>query len=131
MQSITSPANPGNDKCKSQILDVEGYPSEYPRDLALPAAHDSSNVHRRSSNLRARLQLLKQDDLSILERDLEKVGVPATRQLPLSSQRSDSKQEREAGLVEIGNALADYGNSGIADELALHPANDKCRRFRR
>ena len=90
---------------------VEDYPPGYPRFSALVAADDSFHLCRRFSNLRARLLLLKQDRLSMLEKQLEKIDQEETAILFLGSSRSDTNGKRISVLSEIENALADYGVS--------------------
>ena len=91
------------------MLVVEDYPNGYPRYSALVASHDSFFLCRRFSTLRARLLLLKQDKLSILEQKLEAIDRNERNPLRLGSSRVDDNAERAAILSEIDSALADYG----------------------
>jgi hypothetical protein len=59
--------------------------------------------------LRARLLLLKQDKLSRLEQQLEKIDTDERAPLFLGSSRDDTNEERSSTLSEIDRALADYG----------------------
>ena len=88
---------------------VEDYRTGYPRFSALVAAHSSFQICRRFSNLRTRLLLLKQDKLSILEQQLEKIDRNEHSPLFLGSSRDDRNEERSSKLSEIDKALADYG----------------------
>ena len=92
-----------------QIFSVEDYRSGYPRFSALVAAHSSFHICRRFGNLRARLLLLKQDKLCMLEERLEKIDCAETAPLFLGSSRDDGNEERRAVLQNIDSALADYG----------------------
>ena len=88
---------------------VEDYPSGYPRFSALLAAHGSFHLGRRFSHLRARLLLLKQDRLSLLEKQLVEIDEKETTLLHLGCCRSDDNSNRRSVLSEIDCALADYG----------------------
>jgi hypothetical protein len=90
-------------------LSVEDYRPGYPRFSALIAAHDSFYLCRRFSNLHARLLLLKQDKLSLLEKQLEKIDQEETAVLFLGTSRRDRNEERIAVLSAIDASLADYG----------------------
>lgn len=89
-------------------MQIEDYPPGYPRFSALIASHDSFHLCRRFSNLRARLLLLKQDRLSLLEKRLEKIDREEIDLLSLGSSRDDTNNERIVVLAEIDAALADY-----------------------
>ncbi|KAL9124339.1 MAG: hypothetical protein Q9217_006322 [Psora testacea] len=93
---------------KSQMKQIEDYPSGYPRFSALIAAHNSFHLTRRFSTLRARLLLAKQDRLSLLEEQLETLDQNENTPLRLGSCRSDDNNERNTVLSEIDSALADY-----------------------
>ncbi|KAL7934282.1 hypothetical protein V8C35DRAFT_39002 [Trichoderma chlorosporum] len=86
----------------------ENFPQGYPRFSALVASHHSFHLCRRFSTLRTRLLLLKQDKLTILERQLEKIDRDEVAKLSLGSCRADSNEERHAVLAKIDDALADY-----------------------
>ncbi|PMD51350.1 uncharacterized protein K444DRAFT_707604, partial [Hyaloscypha bicolor E] len=95
---------------------VEDYCPGYPRFSALVASHNSFQLCRRFSNLRARLLLLKQDRLSMLERQLAEIDTEETTALFLGSSRCDNNVQRTAVLSDIDVALADYGKL-LADEF--------------
>jgi hypothetical protein len=57
------------------------------------------------------LLLLKQDKLSLLEKELSRVDAEENALLFLSSRRHDTNPERQSVLLEIDTALADYGKS--------------------
>jgi len=99
------------------LLLVEDFPAGYPRFSALIASHDSFHLCRRFSNLRARLLLLKQDRLSLLEKRLEKIDREEVELLLLGSSRDDTNIERISVLAEIDEALADYGNVSTLSAL--------------
>lgn len=81
----------------------------YPRFAALVGSHQSLQVCRRFSKLRARLLLLKQDKLSQLEEQLETVDKKETTLIFLGCRRRDKNEERESILNEIDDTLMDYG----------------------
>lgn len=88
---------------------VEDYPQGYPRFSALIGASDQFHICRRFSNLRSRLLLAKQDKLSLLESQLERVDREEEAVLFLGSNRIDMNLERLSLLSRIDDALADYG----------------------
>ena len=89
---------------------VEDHRPGYPRYSALLAAHRSFYLCRQFSRLRLRLLLLKQDRLSLLEAQLDRVDVEETSPLFLGSHRRNKNPDRASLLSEIDVALADYGN---------------------
>ncbi|KAF2804513.1 uncharacterized protein BDZ99DRAFT_451574 [Mytilinidion resinicola] len=89
-------------------MQIEDHPAGYPRFSALVASHDSFHLCRRFSNLRSRLLLLKQDRISSLEKQLQKVDHEETVPLRLGSTRADDNSERKFILSQIDDALADY-----------------------
>ncbi|KAK4457493.1 hypothetical protein QBC42DRAFT_317963, partial [Cladorrhinum samala] len=93
---------------EGRLMQIEDFPAGYPRFSALIASHDSFHLCRRFSNLRARLLLLKQDRLSLLEKRLEKIDREEVELLLLGSSRDDTNIERISVLAEIDEALADY-----------------------
>lgn len=62
--------------------------------------------------MRTRLLLLKQDRLSLLEEQLEKIDRDEVAMLSLGSCRADKNGARRAVLADIDDALTDYGNAG-------------------
>jgi hypothetical protein len=96
-------------KLYHSLFSVEDYRPGYPRFSALVAADNSFNLCRRFSNLRTRLLLLKQDRLSILEKQLERIDREETAVLFLGSSRCDNNKERSSVLSDIDAALAEYG----------------------
>lgn len=59
--------------------------------------------------MRARLLLHKQDELSLLETQLQKIDQEEQAVLSLASRRRDINSERSAVLSKIDVALGDYG----------------------
>lgn len=90
---------------------VEDLPQGYPRYSALMSSDNAFYVFRRFSFLRARLLLLKQDRLTILEKRLKEVDAAETVPLFLGASREDENTERRQVLDEIDIALSDYGCS--------------------
>ncbi|KAM3080652.1 hypothetical protein ACMFMG_005587 [Clarireedia jacksonii] len=90
------------------IKKIEEYKSGYPRFTALVSAHDSFFLCRRFDKLRARLLLLKQDRLSILEQKLDQIDQEETSLIFLGKSRWDKNSDRISTLSEIESCLADY-----------------------
>ncbi|KAK3984183.1 hypothetical protein QBC44DRAFT_337438 [Cladorrhinum sp. PSN332] len=99
---------PRRKDCGRRLMQIEDYPPGYPRFSALIGSHVSFHLCRRFSSLRARLLLLKQDRLSLLEKRLEKIDREEVALLSLGSSRDDTNSERISVLSEIDAALADY-----------------------
>ncbi|KAL5317337.1 hypothetical protein ACEPPN_014432 [Leptodophora sp. 'Broadleaf-Isolate-01'] len=81
----------------------------YPRFSALIAAHDSFQVLRRFSNLRTRLLLLSQDQVTQLEERLDRIDREESSPLFLGSSRRDKNEERKSVLEDLRDALKTYG----------------------
>ena len=90
---------------------VEDYRPGYPQFSALVGSHDAFHVYRRFSSTRARLLLLKQDRVSALEQQLEKIDHEETSPLFLGAARRDCNAARLQVLDDIDAALAEYGRS--------------------
>lgn len=88
---------------------VEDFRLGYPRFTALIGAHPPFHISRRFSQLRSRLLLLKQDELSILEAKLEAVDEEETKELYLGNHRRDKNPVRRQILKDIDGALKEYG----------------------
>lgn len=103
----------------NEVFLVEDHPLGYPRFSALVGAHSSFHLGRRFSNLRARLLLLKQDKLSLLEKKLDDIDKKENVLLNLGCCRSDDNRDRQLVLSEIDLALAEYGmfwSNSVYDE---------------
>jgi len=88
---------------------VEEYRPGYPQFTALLAAYDPYVICRRFTKLRARLLLLKQDRLSVLEKSLEEIDQEEECPLFLGASRRDRNLERASLLSEVEARLDDYG----------------------
>lgn len=91
------------------IKKLEDYRAGYPRFTALLSAHKPYFISRHFSKLRARLLLLKQDRLAILEQKLEQIDQEETSPLFLGKSRCDKNTDRITLLSEIESCLTDYG----------------------
>ena len=91
------------------VVAVEDFRPGYPRFAALIASHTSFHVCRRFLRIRARLLLLKQDELSLLESQLDRIDHEETRELFLGNRRRDKNPERKEILMKLEVALASYG----------------------
>ncbi|KAK8135105.1 hypothetical protein PG984_007117, partial [Apiospora sp. TS-2023a] len=87
---------------------VEDYRAGYPRFSALVAANTDFFVCRRFPRLRARLILLKQDKLAMLETQLDELDRNEDRPLFLGMSRADNNPARKSLLAEIDSHLAEY-----------------------
>ncbi len=88
---------------------VEDYRPGYPRFTALLSAYEPYFFCRRFSRLRARLLLLKQDKVTLLEQKLDEIDDQEGYPLFLGMSRSDKNTSRASVLSEIESCLADYG----------------------
>ena len=77
-------------------------------------------MFRRFQALRARLLLMKQDKLSVLEQRLNQLDEEEECPLFLGKSRSDGNDERKAVLIAIESCLADYGKPGVRNYIKLH-----------
>ncbi|KAM3081858.1 hypothetical protein ACMFMG_004328 [Clarireedia jacksonii] len=87
---------------------IEDYRLGYPQYSALISGHDSFFICRRFSRLHARLLLLKQDNLSLLEQRLDEIDQNEPCPLFLGQCRSDKNLARKTILSEIDSCLTDY-----------------------
>ena len=67
--------------------------------------------------LRIRLLLQKQDRLSVLEQELERIDKEEVAPLFLGCNRLDGNKARQQVLDDIDTALADYGAQRISQFL--------------
>lgn len=88
---------------------VEDFRPGYPRFTALIASHSPFFIFRRFNRLRARLLLLKQDQLSILENELDQIDQQEKAPIFLGKSRIDRNAERLSVMSRIESALVDYG----------------------
>lgn len=94
---------------RAKVFKVEDYNPGYPRFTALLSAYAPFLICRRFNRLRARLLLLKQDKLSILEERLDQIDAQEASPLFLGKSRYDANMDRLSLLTEIEARLADYG----------------------
>ncbi|KAI1460609.1 hypothetical protein F4805DRAFT_369275 [Annulohypoxylon moriforme] len=93
---------------KRGTLLVDQYRPGYPRYTALLSSYPSWFIFRRFDKLRARLLLLKQDKLVLLEDQLERIDQQETSPLFLGRSRSDRNEDRLSTLSEIEVALNEF-----------------------
>ena len=91
------------------MVTVEDYRAGYPQFSALIGSHSSFYVFRRFLRTRARILLLKQDEISLLESQLDRVDHEETRELFLGNTRRDKNPERIMYLARLEVALSNYG----------------------
>ncbi|KAF1828591.1 hypothetical protein BDW02DRAFT_593168 [Decorospora gaudefroyi] len=87
---------------------VEDFPLGYPRYSALVASDTAFYICRRFSKTRARLLLLKQDKIAVLEERLTQIDDQEQSPLFLGMSRADSNPKRREILDELDIALRDY-----------------------
>ena len=93
------------------VLVVEDYPRGYPQFSQLFVAHPSFAISRKFLAMRARLLLMKQDQLSVLEEQLNEVDHEEQRKLFLGNLRRDGNERRRNILKAIDEGLLDYGKA--------------------
>ncbi|KAL0932610.1 uncharacterized protein CTRU02_211573 [Colletotrichum truncatum] len=98
---------------------VEDHRAGYPRFAALIAANDSFFVFRRFLRLRARVLLLKQDHLSVLEEKLDLLDEKEESPLFLGKSRCDRNEARKSLLLEIESCLSSYDSFSDQTRRAL------------
>ncbi|KAF5639372.1 hypothetical protein F52700_4224 [Fusarium sp. NRRL 52700] len=104
---------------KPQPGKIEDFRPGYPRFTALIASHSPFFIFRRFNRLRARLLLLKQDQLSILESELDEIDQQEKAPIFLGKSRIDRNAERLSVLSRIESALVDYDSFIDKTNLAL------------
>ncbi|KAE9378749.1 hypothetical protein N431DRAFT_363410 [Stipitochalara longipes BDJ] len=90
---------------------IEDYRPGYPQFSSLISAHNPYHLCRRFTRIRARLLLLKQDRLSILEEQLDEVDQSETLPIFLGNARRDANQTRKQILAEMETELKEYGSN--------------------
>ncbi|KAI1151403.1 hypothetical protein F4825DRAFT_477091 [Nemania diffusa] len=102
---------------------IEDYRPGYPRLCALLGAHDSFMMCRCFRRLRARILLLKQDRITCLEEQLDKVDQDEPLPVFLGKSRGDTNSERLSILSQIESAIADYDSfiDGTIRALSSNP----------
>jgi hypothetical protein len=88
---------------------VEDYRPGYPQFSSLISAHNPYHICRRFTQIRARLLLLKQDRLSVLEEQLEHIDHSEDRPIFLGNARRDVNPARQQILVDMEVELREYG----------------------
>ena len=91
------------------MTSVEDYAPGYPQFSALIASRTSFHVWRRFLRVRARLLLLKQDEVCVLESQLDRLDREETRELFLGNSRRDQNLKRKEILTKLDVALSSYG----------------------
>ncbi|KAI4194486.1 MAG: hypothetical protein LQ350_007737 [Teloschistes chrysophthalmus] len=99
-----------NRKYQSYIChgEVEDHRPGYPQFAAFIASHPSFHVFRRFCRVRARLLLIKQDELSLLEGQLDEIDAREDKDLFLGNRRRDKNSERKEILSKLEQNLASY-----------------------
>ncbi|KAI1745786.1 hypothetical protein F4680DRAFT_113322 [Xylaria scruposa] len=87
---------------------IEEYRRGYPRFAALIAANPDFSIYRQFRRLRARLLLLAQEKIRMLEHHLDQVDENETCPLFLGQSRSDTNEERHNIISMLYSAITDY-----------------------
>ncbi|CAG8962188.1 hypothetical protein HYFRA_00005239 [Hymenoscyphus fraxineus] len=87
---------------------IEDYKPGYPQYCSLISAHTPYHICRRFTQMRARLLLLKQDQLSLLEDQLEQIDNAERCPIFLGNSRIDINPARKQILSEIQIGLREY-----------------------
>ncbi|KAI1065885.1 hypothetical protein LB507_001179 [Fusarium sp. FIESC RH6] len=99
---------PSAHRAKAHGRKIEDFRPGYPRYTSLISSHGPFFLFRRFSRLRARLLLLKQDKLAVLEKKLDDIDDAEECELFLGKSRIDRNQDRIAVLAEIESNLSEY-----------------------
>ncbi|KAI1013818.1 hypothetical protein LB503_010515, partial [Fusarium chuoi] len=99
----------------------------YPQFTALIASYRPWFICRRFDRLRARLLLLKQDKLTVLEKKLQEIDKSEESIIFLGVSRVDQNQSRLCTLSEIEASLVEYDEfvERTARTFSLHQADGK------
>ncbi|KAK6831667.1 hypothetical protein RU639_002681 [Aspergillus parasiticus] len=126
MPSQTTPL-PFWEAQRPPVKKIEYYRAGYPRYTALLSSHSPYFLSRSFNRLRARVLLLKQDRLSLLEQKLDKLDQEESCDLFLGRSRNDKNLERITTLAEIDSCLTDYDNylERTRRTLALGPPSER------
>ncbi|KAG7008743.1 hypothetical protein G7Y79_00004g013270 [Physcia stellaris] len=103
--------NSDSNKCTAATprkTQVEDFQSGYPQFSALIGSHSSFQVWRRFLRVRARLLLYKQDELSVLEKQLDQIDNEETRDLFLGNRRRDRNLQRAEIVTKLEKTLRNY-----------------------
>ncbi|MCJ1249358.1 hypothetical protein MMC30_006581 [Trapelia coarctata] len=87
---------------------LESLPDGYPRLAALLGRRSELRIFRRFSTVRMRLLLLKQDQITKLESELNTLDETEVNPMFLGTIRGDLNEARRAKLIELDEALAKY-----------------------
>ncbi|KAI0529879.1 hypothetical protein GGR58DRAFT_281222 [Xylaria digitata] len=89
-------------------VDIDRFKPGYPQFCALIGAHPDFSLARRFSTTRARLLLMKQDEVYRLEHDLEQIDAQEQRPLFLGTFQADRNETRRKVLKDLDRTLAEY-----------------------
>ena len=92
-----------------ELLLVEAFRPGYPRFSALISTHPAFQLCRRFTRTRMRLLLLKQDEITLLEDELDRIDCNENKELFLVSSRRDRNPERKHTVESLEAKLAEYG----------------------
>ncbi|KAJ2992672.1 hypothetical protein NUW58_g2091 [Xylaria curta] len=87
---------------------VDEFRSGYPKYVALLSTHTSFHNFRAFKRLRLRLLLAKQDEISVLEKQLDEIDAAENRELFLGCMRRDANVDRQSTLLKIKLSMSEY-----------------------
>ncbi|KAG5657466.1 hypothetical protein KAF25_006030 [Fusarium avenaceum] len=87
---------------------IEDFRPGYPRFTSLVSSHNPFFLFRRFSRLRARLLLIKQDKISVLEKKLDEIDEFEKAPIFLGKCRMDRNLDRLTVLSDIETGLAEF-----------------------
>ncbi|KAI1404498.1 hypothetical protein F4819DRAFT_447791, partial [Hypoxylon fuscum] len=120
--SLTLSVGDACDNSSAPGRKIEDYPQGYPRFAAFISAHSSFHVFRRFMALRVRLLLYKQDELSVLEKQLERLDGDEPKVLYLGSIRRDRNEARKELMTRLESKLEEYDSLATRNETILKRA---------
>lgn len=88
---------------------VDRFRRGYPRFSALISAHPAFRIFRRFTNIRARLILAKQAEISALEQQLYEIDRREPEARLLATVTGDTNKKRQEILSKLGAALSHLG----------------------
>ncbi|KAH7014191.1 uncharacterized protein B0I36DRAFT_48587 [Microdochium trichocladiopsis] len=99
---------------------AQSFPDGYPQYTALLATHSPWMIFRRFDKVGARILLLKQDKISVLEEKLEDIDQNERSLLFLGKSRSDRNEDRKVILQQLETAINNYDEFAQSFSRALN-----------
>lgn len=93
---------------------MERFRPGYPRFATLIGRREQFRMFRQFAEVRMRLILYKQDEISVLQAELLAIDNAEERPLFLGARRRDRNQQRLDKLRQLDAALVEYGESSLS-----------------